>query len=82
MKALVTRPRDDAASLAAALAGRGIEPLLEPLLEIRFAARNAIWRRGLGRRAPISRKVRLRPNQLVHDQGSHFGRIARARSLV
>ncbi|MDE2227744.1 MAG: uroporphyrinogen-III synthase [Alphaproteobacteria bacterium] len=34
MKALVTRPRQDAAGLVAALAARGIEPLLEPLLAI------------------------------------------------
>lgn len=36
MKALVTRPREDAEELAAALAARGIEPVLEPLLTIRF----------------------------------------------
>lgn len=34
MKALVTRPREDAAGLTAALLARGIEPLLEPLLSI------------------------------------------------
>lgn len=34
MKALVTRPREDAAGLVAALRARGIEPLLEPLLRI------------------------------------------------
>src|SRR6185437_7563959 len=34
MKALVTRPREDAAGLVAALTARGIEPLLEPLLTI------------------------------------------------
>lgn len=34
MKALVTRPREDAAGLVAALKVRGIEPLLEPLLRI------------------------------------------------
>jgi uroporphyrinogen-III synthase len=38
MRALVTRPAEDAAVLAAALAARGIEPLLEPLLAIRAAA--------------------------------------------
>ncbi|HEY7989926.1 MAG TPA: uroporphyrinogen-III synthase [Stellaceae bacterium] len=34
MKALVTRPRDDAATVAAALTARGIEPILAPLLHI------------------------------------------------
>jgi len=34
MKALVTRPRDAAAAVAAALTARGIEPLLAPLLRI------------------------------------------------
>jgi len=37
MKALVTRPREDAASLTAALLARGIAPLLEPLLSIELA---------------------------------------------
>jgi uroporphyrinogen-III synthase len=37
VKALVTRPREDAAELAAALQARGIEAVLEPLLVIRFA---------------------------------------------
>jgi len=37
MKALVTRPREDAAGLVAALTARGIEPLLEPLLTIALA---------------------------------------------
>jgi uroporphyrinogen-III synthase len=41
MKALVTRPREDAASLAAALAAQGITPVLEPLLAIRFVADGA-----------------------------------------
>jgi uroporphyrinogen-III synthase len=35
VKALVTRPEADAAEIAAELARRGIEPVLEPLLEIR-----------------------------------------------
>jgi uroporphyrinogen-III synthase len=35
MQALITRPVEDAASLAAAIAARGIVPLVEPLLEIR-----------------------------------------------
>lgn len=37
MKALVTRPHEDAAGLVAALTARGIEPLLEPLLSIALA---------------------------------------------
>jgi uroporphyrinogen-III synthase len=41
VKALVTRPSEDAGPLAAALQGRGIEPVLEPLLTIRFAADGA-----------------------------------------
>jgi uroporphyrinogen-III synthase len=36
VRALVTRPSEDAGTLAAALAARGIEPVLEPLLAIRF----------------------------------------------
>lgn len=36
MKALVTRPRQDAAGFAAELARRGIEPVIEPLLTIRL----------------------------------------------
>jgi uroporphyrinogen-III synthase len=36
-KALVTRPAEDAGSLAEKLAARGLEPLLEPLLAIRLA---------------------------------------------
>jgi uroporphyrinogen-III synthase len=35
-RALVTRPREDAEGLRAALATRGIEPIVEPLLDIRF----------------------------------------------
>ena len=41
MKALVTRPREDSSALAAALAARGIAPVLEPLLHIRFAGDGA-----------------------------------------
>ena len=37
-RALVTRPREAAAALAAALAARGVEALLEPLFEIRYRA--------------------------------------------
>src|SRR3954470_7941092 len=36
MRALVTRPRAEAASLAEALAARGIAALLEPLLDIHY----------------------------------------------
>lgn len=36
LRALVTRPREDAAELAAALTVRGIEAVIEPLIEIRF----------------------------------------------
>ncbi len=36
MRALVTRPRDELAALATALLARRIEPILEPLMEIRF----------------------------------------------
>jgi uroporphyrinogen-III synthase len=35
VRALVTRPREDAEKLAAALAARGIEAVLAPLLTIR-----------------------------------------------
>lgn len=41
MKALVTRPSEDSGAVAAALVARGIEPLLEPLLSVRFAADGA-----------------------------------------
>jgi uroporphyrinogen-III synthase len=37
MKALVTRPREDSDALGAALRARGIEPVIEPMLSIRFA---------------------------------------------
>jgi uroporphyrinogen-III synthase len=36
MRALVTRPRTEAAALAEALAARGVAALLEPLLDIRY----------------------------------------------
>src|SRR5436190_23939583 len=36
LRALVTRPREDAAELAAALTARGIETVIEPLIEIYF----------------------------------------------
>ena len=38
MKLLVTRPREDAATLIEAARARGLEPVLEPLLRIRFHA--------------------------------------------
>ena len=38
LQALVTRPREEAEKLAAALAARGIETLIEPLMEVRFRA--------------------------------------------
>jgi uroporphyrinogen-III synthase len=38
MKALVTRPIEDAGGLLAALAERGIGALLEPMIEIRFSS--------------------------------------------
>ncbi len=34
MRVLITRPREDARALAEALAGRGVEAIVEPLLEI------------------------------------------------
>src|SRR5437868_1489698 len=36
LRALVTRPRSEAAGLADALATRGIEAILEPMLEIQY----------------------------------------------
>src|SRR5687767_2000262 len=36
MRVLITRPRDDALSLAEKLEGRGHKVLIEPLLEIRY----------------------------------------------
>ncbi len=41
MKALVTRPREDAHEVAAWLRARGIEPVIEPMLAIRFTADGA-----------------------------------------
>src|SRR5271169_6360594 len=38
LQALVTRPREEAEKLAAALAARGIETLIEPLMEVHFRA--------------------------------------------
>ncbi len=42
LRALVTRPREDAESLVAALAIRGVEALIEPLMEIRYQAPQAL----------------------------------------
>jgi uroporphyrinogen-III synthase len=38
LRALVTRPREDAAALGAALAARGVGALIEPMMQIRFRA--------------------------------------------
>jgi uroporphyrinogen-III synthase len=38
MRALVTRPREESENLAAALAARGIEAIIEPLMQVRFPA--------------------------------------------
>ena len=38
LQALVTRPREEAEKLAAALAARGIETLVEPMLQVHFCA--------------------------------------------
>jgi uroporphyrinogen-III synthase len=42
LRALVTRPREEADSLIAALATRGVEALAEPLIEIHFQALDAL----------------------------------------
>jgi uroporphyrinogen-III synthase len=42
LRALVTRPREDAESLVAALATRGVEALVEPLMEIHYRAPEAL----------------------------------------
>jgi uroporphyrinogen-III synthase len=42
LRALLTRPREDAESLVAALATRGVETLVEPLMEIRHRAPEAL----------------------------------------
>jgi uroporphyrinogen-III synthase len=42
MRALVTRPREESEALAAALAARRIEALIEPLMEIHFLAPRAL----------------------------------------
>src|SRR5271170_4379879 len=38
LQALITRPREEATALAAALAARGVDALIEPLMEIHFRA--------------------------------------------
>jgi uroporphyrinogen-III synthase len=42
MRALVTRPREEAATLAAALATRDIEALVEPLMQVHYRASEAL----------------------------------------
>jgi uroporphyrinogen-III synthase len=42
LRALVTRPREDVESLTAALATRGVEALVEPLIEIHYRAPEAL----------------------------------------
>src|SRR5689334_15169636 len=42
LRALVTRPREDAIELAAALAARGIEPVIEPLIDVHFRTEPAL----------------------------------------
>src|SRR5713101_572214 len=36
MRALVTRPREQSETLAAALASRGVEAIIEPLIEVHY----------------------------------------------
>jgi uroporphyrinogen-III synthase len=38
MRALLTRPREESESLGAALAARGVEAIIEPLMQVRFPA--------------------------------------------
>jgi uroporphyrinogen-III synthase len=47
MRALVTRPREESEALAAALAMRSIEALIEPLIEIHFLAPPALDLQGV-----------------------------------
>lgn len=42
LRALVTRPREDSEALAAALAIRGIEAVIEPLMQVRYLAPAAL----------------------------------------
>jgi uroporphyrinogen-III synthase len=41
MRALVTRPREEAEGLAAALAARGVDAVLEPMMEVHYRAKPA-----------------------------------------
>jgi uroporphyrinogen-III synthase len=47
LHALVTRPREDAESVASALATRGIAALIEPLIEIRYLPSNRLDLKGV-----------------------------------
>jgi uroporphyrinogen-III synthase len=47
MRALITRPREESEALAAALAARGTEALIEPLMEVHFPAPAALDLRGV-----------------------------------
>ena len=38
LRALVTRPREEAGSLAAALVERGVDTVIEPMMEIHYRA--------------------------------------------
>src|SRR5437879_1421718 len=42
LRVLVTRPFEESESLAAALASRGVAALVEPLIQIRFSAPQAL----------------------------------------
>src|SRR5690349_8832937 len=42
LRALVTRPREEAESLAAALATRGVDALIEPLMQVHYQAPEAL----------------------------------------
>ena len=47
LRALVTRPREESEAVAAALATRGIEPVIEPLMEVHYRAPAALDLRGV-----------------------------------
>jgi len=81
MRALVTRPWEESKALAAALAMRGIEALIEPLMEVHFLAPPALDLRGVqallctsANGSDLVRLVagRLRPHegQLLHVAGN------------
>lgn len=42
LRALVTRPREESEALAGALTARGIEPLIEPLMQVHYLAPGAL----------------------------------------